>query len=398
MAEKKRWLTKKIWGFGLTSLFNDYSHEMTTALLPSFVESLTGAAMAPTYLGVISGVSNGFSTIVRLWAGWLSDKIANHKLFLFVGYAITPLFSALIGTAQRVGQVLLYRTIAWTGRGIREPVRDAWLANIVDPSKYGHVFGFNRALDTVGAILGPLTVFFALKFWDIRTIFLVSIVPGVLSVLSLLVLVPQEKEHIKVEHRTETWLQHLEELPKNFKYFTLVMFIFGIANFNKTLIIYRAQEIFTGETQSNLTKIGLPILLYALFNMVRAISEYSVGILSDMLSRKKLLAFLGFGLFGIVNLALIFSAKSMLLWGAIFALSGISIAAVTTLQKAYAADLLPADMRGIGYGLLETINGIGDLLSSIIVGSLWTVISPTIGFIYAAILSFLATVLLIKSR
>jgi MFS family permease len=177
------------------------------------------------------------------------------------------------------------------------------------------------------------------------------------------------------------------------------MLLFGLGNFNKVLFIYRAQEIFTGAQSSSIIATSLTLLLYALFNMVRAIGEFSIGTLSDYVNRKLLLAVIGFGLFGVASLGFIFPIISYSWWMFIFACVGLSTGTVTALEKAYAASILPAEIRGTGLGLLQAIDGIGDLISSIIVGSLWNSISPTVGFLYATILSFAAMILfLIKSE
>src|ERR1700722_17914522 len=186
MKQKLQWLKENIFGFGLTSFFNDFSHEMTTAILPAFIQQLIGASHAPLALGLISGISDASASFIKVWAGIIADRLKRYKLFLIIGYGLTPLFVGIIGTANYLWQITVYKTIAWIGRGMREPVRDAWITQIVDQSNYGQAFGFVRALDTLGAIMGPLVAFFALKFYALSTIFLISFIPGIFSVLSLI--------------------------------------------------------------------------------------------------------------------------------------------------------------------------------------------------------------------
>lgn len=166
------------------------------------------------------------------------------------------------------------------------------------------------------------------------------------------------------------------------------MFIFGIANFHKTFFIYRAQEMLIGHTNSFFLATSWSILLYVLLNCIRALAEVCMGYVSDYIDRKKLLAVFGFGLFGLVNIVLIFTQAQMMLWIIIFFSAGWSLGTVSTLEKSYAAQLLPEETRGTGFGVLQGIDGLGDLLSSIIVGMLWNFISPEAAFVYAALLSF----------
>ena len=379
------WLTRNIFGFGVTSFFNDMSHEMTTVLLPTLIESIIGPVATPTVLGLVGGISDMVSSTLRLWAGWLSDRIAHHKALLVFGYTLTPVFVALMGTANHIWQIVTYRTIAWVGKGIREPVRDAWMADIVDSKYYGKAFGFTRALDTLGAIIGPLAVFYLLSYISVKNIFLISLIPGLCSVLALYLLVKEKVVSVRMlttQSFTHIFTQ-LNYLPANFRYFVGVMFLFGLGNFHKTLIIFRVQEVLSAHHYSFASATGLTVLLYTFFNTIRAISEFSLGALSDYVNRKALLAFCGFGFFALVSAGLLFQFQSLLWWALIFLLAGVSTGTVTALEKAYAADLLPAAQRGTGYGFLQALDGLADLIASVIVGLLWTYVSVTAGCLYA---------------
>lgn len=410
MRAKQNWLKQNIVGFGLTSFFNDFSHEMTTAILPAFIKELVGPTNTALFIGIISSVSDAISSFAKIWSGLITDKVQNwgtphNKFFLIIGYALTPIFVSLIGLSKYIWQVLIYKTVAWFGRGLREPMRDTWIANIEKPENYGKAFGFVRIADTMGAVAGPLIAFFLLKIYTLKTIFFISLIPGVFSVLSLIFLTHEEKINNKI-YKHITLLNQLKNLPQNFNYFIFVMFLFGIGNFNKLLIIYRAQELLTGQATSSIVATGWAILLYTLFNIIRGISEFGIGALSDWeatrnLNRKgaraaDLLAIFGFAFFGLVNIALLIPSNNIFLWVFIFVFAGISTGAVTTLEKAYAAELLPDNVRGTGFGVLQMTDGSGDLISSLVVGLFWTYLSPEFSFFYAAILSFLSAILLYK--
>jgi len=378
---------------GLTSFFSDASHEMTTAVLPTFLVNLVGNALAPQLLGIISGLSDAASSFVKIFSGWISDRIKKRKGLMVVGYAATGLFAGLTGFATTWIGALFYRTFAWMGRGLREPPRDALIADSVLPAYYGRAFGFHRAMDTLGAIVAPLFVFFALSHVGVKNIFLISFIPGIIAVLVVVLLTRESPQDGKQPQSAGFW-KDIASLPKSYRLFLLVMFVFGIGNFNRTLLLLRTQEVLTPI--SGLMIAGsISVLLYAFRNVIQAAADYIIGHLSDMFGRKALLAFFGFFIFGIMCLGLAYPIPTLWFFVLMFAMSGISAAAYTALEKAYAADLLPSHLRGTGYGVLQTIDGIGDFASSFMVGFLWSAISPASGFVYAAVLSGVSAIALL---
>jgi MFS family permease len=389
--KKQGWLNRNIAGMGLASFFSDMSHEMTTAVLPTFITGLVGPAVAPQALGIVSGFSDAIASFVKIFSGWVSDKIERRKKIVVWGYAITGFFAGLTGFAANVGQALAFRASAWLGRGLREPPRDALIADSVPPQRYGRAFGFHRAMDTLGAVFGPLLAFSTLHALGVQHIFLLSFVPGFFAVAAILIFV-QEKPKMPERQTFAALWSDIASLPKEFRYFLLVMFLFGIGNFNRTLLLLRAEEVLE-PTTGLLIAGSLSILLYAFRNIVQAIADYAIGRLSDAIGRKIPLAFFGFFLFGVMSAGLISPFANLWFFVLLFALSGVSAASYTALEKAYAADLLPAQLRGTGYGVLQTIDGIGDFVSSFAVGFLWSLLSPAASFTYAALLSFLAATL-----
>jgi len=383
-------------GFGLASFFGDVCYEMTTAVLPLFLSSFVPVAFVPTALGLISGVSDALASFVKLTAGWLSDRLNSRKPFIVIGYFLTGVFSALIGIATSVGQVLGLKSLAWVGKGLREPARDAAITDSVEPKYYGRAFGFHRAMDSVGAIVGPLLMFSLMNYISLRTAFLLSLIPALFSVLSVVVLTHEVKETAQEPHKDGFFTQ-LNKLPAGFKMFVAVMLLFGIGNFSKTLFLLRAQDLFATQT-SGIIAGSWVVLLYALYNVARALSEFSIGLLSDIIGRKILLALVGFGLFAVCCVAMIFPITTFYTFAVVFIGAGISAAAVGALERSTAADLLPVELRATGFGLLQTIDGVGDLVSSVVVGVLWASISPVAGFVYAAVLSVCAVVLLLTMR
>ena len=389
---KRKWLNRNVVAMGFTSLFSDASHEMATATLPSFLTELVGAATAPQLLGLISGLSDASSSFVKTFSGWLSDKLGKRKPLTMLGYFLTGLFVGLIGFARNWFEILIYRVLAWTGRGTREPPRDALLADSVNKKYYGHAFGFHRAMDSIGAIIGPLIAFFLIPLIAFRNIFFISFIPGLLAVLVMAMGVKEKgKKPLK---RIRGLIRSIKSLPKDFKLFIFVMLVFGIGNFNRALLLLRVQEILTPAT-GIIIAASMAVLFYAVRNVAQAVADYGIGSLSDRFDKRTLLALLGFFLFGIMSLGFIYATADLFYFIFLFVLSGVSAASYTALEKAYAADLLPSDVRGTGYGVLNTIDGIGDFISSFVVGTLWVVISSFTAFIYSAIISFVATFLLL---
>jgi MFS family permease len=385
-----KWLNRNVAAMGFTSLFSDASHEMTTAALPSFLTELVGAASAPQVLGLITGLSDASSSFVKTFSGWLSDRLRRRKPLVVLGYLLTGLFVGIIGFARDWIETFFYRVLAWMGRGTREPPRDALLADSVDKRFYGHAFGFHRAMDTLGAILGPLLAFLLISWLGLRNVFFLSLIPGSLAVLVIAIGV---KESIRKPEAQKGFFWHMKSLPKDFKVFLFIMFVFGIANFNRTLLLLRVQEVLT-PVNGIIIAASVSILLYTIRNIAQALADYGIGSLSDKLGRKSLLASFGFFLFGITSLGFVY-ATDIYFFVFLFVLSGISAATYTALEKAYAADLLPSSIRGTGYGVLQTIDGIGDFISSFVVGTIWALVSPELSFVYAALLSFTSTLLLL---
>ena len=393
----KSWLNRNMIGFCSASFFSDWCHEMGTGILPMFVVQLVGPVYAPIALGAIQGMADASATVTKLLSGWLADRVPYYKPFLIVGYGLAGIFLVLIGTAHSIGAVFVYKIGAWFVKGIREPMRDTWIAKIVPASLYGRAFGLQRAWDTLGALIGPLTVFILLKMnLSLSSIFLLAGVPALFSVLSIVFLTKEKTPQKRSAHALH-FIEHIKTLPSEFISFLLIMFVFGVANFNQALLIYRVQELW-GYEHSAIVATSQGVLLYVFFNIIRACAEFGMGTLSDYIDRKKLLAIFGFGFFGITALGFMVHTISLWVWLIFFGCAGLSAGTVKALEKAHAAYILPESVRGMGMGLLQSVDGVGDLLSSLIVGTLWSTIAPGAGLMYAAVLSFVAMILLLRAN
>lgn len=390
----KNWLSRNMIGFCSASFFGDWCHEIGTSILPMFVAQLVGPAYTPLILGSIQGVADAGATMTKLLSGWLADRVPFYKPFLVAGYGIAGIFLVLIGTAQSVVPVFVYKIIAWLAKGLREPIRDTWISKIVPPTLYGRAFGLQRAWDTLGALIGPLSAFALLKMdFSLPSIFFLSAIPAIFSVLSIVALTHEEEPETGTIHEMY-FTDQIKALPSEFISFLWVMFLFGMGNCNQALLIYRVQDLLRGE-HSFLIATTSGVLLYAFFNIIRAMSEFGMGTLSDYVNRKVLLAVCGFGFFGITAVGFTVQTTNLWFWLICFGCAGLSAGTVKALEKAHAAYILPEGLRGTGLGLLQSVDGVGDLLSSVVVGGLWSAVSPSSGFAYSAVLSFMAMGLLI---
>jgi MFS family permease len=385
-----RWLNRNVAAMGFTSLFSDASHEMATSILAQFLTiELHGSA---EILGLIEGLADFSSSFFKTYSGWLSDKIGRRKPFATLGYTLTGIFISFFAFAYNSLQVLFYRTVGWIGRGIREPPRDALLAESVELESYGHAFGFHRMMDTLGAIIGPSIAFILLPFIGFRNVFLVALLPGILAILVFALFTREKVCKQKVEEKRKL-LGDIRGLPTKFKHYLLAVGVFGVGNFANTFLVLKATEALT-PSLGVVVASSISAFFYVLLNVGAAVFAYIFGALGDKFSKKNLLA-LGYLIFSIYCIGFIFSPPNMCIFVFLFLLAGVETGAIDATERSYAAELLKENRKGTGFGILSTINGIGDFTSSITAGILWTLISANASFTFGAILALMATAILI---
>lgn len=382
------WLNRTVVGAGITSFFSDLSHEAVTVLLPSFL-ILIGA---PVYaLGLIEGISDGASSFVKLASGHFADKTGKRKEFALLGYFSTAIFPVFLAVAVAWPAVLFGRLIGWIGRGLRGPPRDAILAKSVGPEDLGKAFGFHRAGDTLGAIAGPLVALALVASVGIRDVFWLALIPGFLALALFWLLVKEKNPSPSGE--TRSMVASMAGLPRRFKRFLVAVLVFGIADFSHTLLIAFAIVSLTpsfGFAYATAAGAGL----YVVRNVVYAIASYPFGALGDRFGRWNMLI-AGYSIAVITFVGFAVAPPGLLAYGILFALCGVFIAAEDTLETAVAAGLIPDRSRGLGFGTLATMNGVGDLISSVIIGFIWAFIGYTAGFVFATVVAAIGTALLI---
>ena len=399
-----KWLNRNVIGMGLTSFFSDACHEMATAILPGFLATI-GAP--PSALGIIEGVSDAISSFVKLGAGWISDKFGHRKNLANFGYLLTGLAKALFAFAQTWHLVLAGRMIGWFGRGIRGPIRDAMLSDSIDEKDRGKAFGFHRAGDTLGAIVGPIIGVWLLSVWQpfaiddpskpFRNIFLITLIPGILSVISFGILVKEKRKEIN--HHLKFW-NTLKVIPGSFKKYLLGIGVFGMGDFAPTFLILAATTLLTPE-YGIIKAAQLAGIMYIVRNIIYALSSFPIGALSDKIKRIYLLTagyFLATLTVAGFALAFIYNYTNLTFLFILFALAGVYIAAEDTLESAITADYIDSEKRGIAMGVLGAVNGVGDFIASILIGFLWTAISPFAGFAVSSFIMLIGALTLTFSK
>ena len=399
--KKEKWLNRNVAAIGLTSLLSDSSHEMVTAILPAF---LTAIGAGPAALGIIEGLSDGASSFVKSFSGYLSDKIGKRKPIMDIGYFLTGVFIPLIAVATSWLQVLGLRVAAWLGRGARGPPRDALLADSISSKATGKAFGFERAMDTVGAIIGSALALLFLTFLSYSQIIVISIIPGIAAFFVVFFIVREVRKkplpestivstHSDIVVKDKSFIKSIRTLPGSFKLFLVGVGVFGLGNFANSLFTLRAQQVLAPKV-GTLEASAIAVGLYTLLNVAYAACSFPVGSLSDKVGRKRILA-AGYFISAIVCLGTAFLSADFLVLVPLFLVAGLFTAITDTIEGTAAADLLPSESRGTGFGVLRTVNGIGDFVSSTVVGALWVLISPQVAFTYAALLSMAGGIILL---
>jgi MFS family permease len=384
---QKRWLTRGVLGIGLASLFSDWGHEAATAILPAFLASLGSPAFA---LGVIEGVSDGLSSFAKLVGGWIADRPKWRKPTGILGYLATGLSTFSYAFAHSWPAILVMRALGWTGRGSREPSRDTLLADAVSPEQQCRAFGFERAMDTVGAVLGPLCATALIGVLGARGVLKWTLVPGLAAAVAFAFLVPAAKR--TDGHHAQSFASSLGQMPKTYWHFLAGVFAHGLGDFAPTLLILRASQILTPQFGAGRAA-TIAVALYTFHNLVNAAASYPAGALGDRLGKRGLLA-AGYLAGAVTYAGFIFVTPTIAALVILFGLEGVHGAMQQSLEKSMAAELLPAKVRGSGFGVLATVNGIGDLISSIAVGVLWSSVSPNAGFLYAGIFTLTGALLI----
>lgn len=384
-TQKEKVLNPTVVKLGLVSFFADVSSEMLYPITPIFLLSL-GASMSS--IGLIEGLAEAIASLMKTFSGTWSDNIQKRKPFIAFGYFLAALAKPLTGLATNWSLVLFARSLDRTGKGIRGAPRDALLSEAVLPQHRGEAFGWHRAMDTMGAAVGPLLAILYLNYFkdNLSTIYYLALIPGMLSVFFVLRI---KESPLKIKKETKPFELNLGQLPKSFKTFVFCWTVFAITNSSDVFLLLKARQQGLGLTEV--------ILIYCFYNLFYALASPYLGKLSDKIARYKILI-LGLVIFAAVYYGFTVATKSWHFWF-LFLCYGIYMAATDGVSKAMALDLIQKNashLKASALGLLGTATGIATFIASLSAGLLWDHYGANGPFIFGASGAILSILFILK--
>ena len=374
-----------------------------TPVLPLFIAALGGSSLV---IGFIGGLGDAIANIVKVFSGYFADKTGKRKRLIIIGYGI-PFFAKLgIGLSNAWEQVLVLKPTERLGKGIRGAPRDSLLADSVSFEERGRAFGFHRMMDTAGAILGSfLALIIVILFYEVLNdeLGVLKLIIIISAFISLAALIPifflsESKEKHPSEKRQQTGLfDNLKELPLNYYKFLIVSIFFGMAKFTILLFIIHTKTLLLNSNPSisDIDLIIFPIVTFIWFNLIYTVMSIPFGSWSDKYGRKRIFV-IGLTLFLITCFGFSLTTDPTILF-VLFAVYGAFNAATDGIQKAFAVDLLPTDLKGTGIGLLQTSIGLAGIVGGVIAGFLYG-INTSYAFLYGGILTGVTIILLLGMK
>ncbi len=381
MADKR---FRNVYLLGLVSLFTDLSSQMVFPLLPLFMTSVLGAGAM--MVGLVEGGAEAVASIIKAFSGIWSDRLRRRKPFVVAGYALSALAKPLFAVVGSVGGVLGIRLTERIGKGLRNAPRDALVAESVDKENRGKAFGFHRAMDGIGSVLGAFAAFLLLPMLGFKNLFLVAIIPGIIAIFFTLLIIEKRKNGTKETVETEKKRQKINfrVLPSNLKLYILTTAVFTLGHFGYAFLLLRAKDVGLADVRA--------ILFYAIFYIVYTIVSIPAGALSDRVGRKPVLMFC-YPFFGLISILLLLSATPWMVLTC-FVLYGVFYGMIDGVQRAFVADLAPPGLKATSLGAFHSAIGLAALPGGLISGILWQQISPSATFAFGAAMSVVGLILL----
>lgn len=373
-------IEKNIFFVGLTSFLTDTTTKMIYAVMPLFLMTL-GASK--TEISLIEGIAESTASLIKALSGWWSDKVRKNKPFMIIGYAFTAILSPLFALAATPLQVLMIRFTERIGKGIRTAPRDSLIASSSEENARGRSFGFHKAMDNSGAIIGPLVAAGVLLMFpgDYRRVFMFAAIPGLLGMVSIIFFVKEAKSKRLPPLGRIT----LKDFPKRYYAFLAIVFIFTLGNSTDALLLVKASDI-------GIEAAFIPVI-YLIFNSVSVVFAVPAGIISDRFGRERLII-LGYLLYSAIYFGFGWTSSKLTVV-MLFALYGLYSAATDGVQKALVADIVDKEKRGTGLGIYNCLVGVTLLPASLVAGFLYDNINNRAPFYYGSMLAFVSAVLMI---
>lgn len=404
-----RALPAGIWALGFGSLFMDVSSELIHSLLPVFMVSFLGASMIT--VGIIEGVAESTAAVMKVFSGALSDYLGKRKFLLVLGYALAAFTKPIFPLATSVNWVFAARFVDRIGKGIRGAPRDALVADITPPQMRGAAYGLRQALDSVGALIGPLLAM-ALMIWfanNIRAVMWIAVAPAFIAVALLMIYVREpERANRDAQAKSPLTIADSKRLPLHYWFIVLLGAVFTLARFSEAFLVLRAQDVGLG--------LGYVPAVMIVMNVFYAAAAYPAGAAADAAGQRNSLSgarsaeapaghpmtqrrllLLGLALLIAADLVLAFATSPLVVFAGA-ALWGLHMAFTQGLLSKLVAENVPADLFGTAFGIFNLVSGGALLLASVIAGSLWSSLGATATFLTGAGFAAAAAIGLLAAR
>jgi MFS family permease len=371
-----------VWALGFVSLLMDISSEMIHALLPLYLVTVLGTSMLT--VGVIEGIAEATTSIVKIFSGALSDRLGKRKLLAAFGYGVAAFTKPLFPLATSISWIVTARFVDRAGKGIRGAPRDALIADLSPPEIRGAAFGLRQSLDTVGAAIGPLLaiVFMSIMASNFTAVFWIAVIPAFMSFALIVLCVHEPDRSAAKSVRSPLSPAELQRLGLAYWLIVVLATVFTLARFSEAFLLLRAQSV-------GLSLVLVPTVMLVM-NVVYALAAWPAGVLSDKLGRFGVLIS-GFLVLVLADLTLAFGSNILpIVIGA--ALWGLHMGLTQGLLASLVADTAPAELRGTAFGMFNLVTGVATLLAGIVAGALWDLVGPTGTFAAGAIFAAIALV------
>ncbi len=385
MDKKRRFfgLGENVFFTGLVSFFMDVSSEMIYPLVPLFLSNVLG--VNKSLIGLIEGIAESTASLLKVFSGWFSDRTGHRKYLMALGYGISTFARPIIATAVSWHEVLAFRFIDRTGKGIRTAPRDAIIADSTRETHLARAFSFHRAMDTMGAVVGPALAFFLLGLFSngYLKVFWLSMLPAAIAVLIIFIFIRDTKKAVRIT--SDRPRLSLSRFDGKAKFFIAIATLFALGNSSDVFLILRAGQL-------GVPTVMIP-LVYLVFNLVYALSAVPAGVAADRFGRKRIIL-IGFVLFAVLYYGFAVIRTATTVW-VLFAVYGLFMGLTEGVQKAFLATIIPQDLKATAFGVYATCTGIAMLPASLIGGWLWDRVSPAATFYFGAGTAILSALLFI---